>query len=136
MSVYKIRRALLQAFKDGAFDITVAPNNGKYQPDLSTPWAQIFFSEADARAATLGENGTDERVGTLSINLNYPIKDGEAASLVKADQVRTDFKLGTRFSYDGQEVRISKCHCTGPIRLEDGFYTTVVLIEWNARTPR
>lgn len=137
MSIAKIRSALVQAFTDGAFNITtVHENTNDFEPQTDTPWCEFRFIPNEPEPRTLGDQGEDEFTGVVNVILNYPLNSGIGETMEKADEIKTVFKPGTSFSYSGQSVQVSRSGLQRGGQTEAGFYQSVFTITWRALAAR
>lgn len=136
MSIHKIRSALVQAFESGGFSLPAVYENTSHDSDADIPWCSFFFIPNQPSAATLGDQGEDDHTGIVQINLNYPLLNGSGEALQKADEIRAVFKAGATFSYLGQNVFIKSSGVSRASQVENGFYQTILTIQWQARTSR
>jgi hypothetical protein len=132
---HKIDAALVQAFTDGAFGLSVAYENKKFEPVPGTPWSQLFIAPNQPFVNTMGDGGEDLITGFLQVNLNYPVGTGAGDAKQKATEIRDYFSAGTVFTYNGQDVFITNAG-RGIARNIDSYYQVVITINWQARVQR
>ena len=135
MSLSNIKSALVNAYVTGGFGVPTAYENKNFEPDNSNAWAAVSLVPNQPSVATLGDSGTDSHDGFLQIDLNYPLDGGDGDALAKADEIRTHFKAGAKFSYGGQTVVISSCGRSRGREVQ-GMYQIILTINWYARTAR
>lgn len=131
MSLFKIKQALVTAYKAGNFfsdSATSYPNVG-FTPPSNAPWAKVSFMPSRSEVFTLGPAGTgkDRKDGLFQIDLNYALDSGDSAISAKATDLNVYFYAGRKFSYSGQEVICRSCSIS-PGRVADGFYRISVTI--------
>jgi len=137
MSLFKIRSALATAFSSGGFDLPVNYDNAKkVDVKCDLPWCEFYFIPTQPVVSTLGDQGEDEHLGIVQINLNYPINEGMGNLLKKADDIRAVFKAGTSLTYQTQVVRITSCGISRAAQVVNGFYQSILTIEFRALTAR
>lgn len=135
MSLTNIKAALVNAYVTGAFGLPTAYENRVFDTTPGVPWAAVHVLPAQPDVFTLGSSGRDEHTGILQIDLFYPLNTGDGAILAKADAIRTYFKAGTDFDYNGQTVTIRNSGRSGG-RRDEGWYSIIMTIEWYAYTTR
>lgn len=137
MSIKKIRSALVQAFESANFSLdTVYENTDGYTPNASTPWCEFYFIPNSPSALTLGDDGKNEFTGLVQVNLNYPLNSGIGDSMDKVEEITNVFKIGSDFTYDGQTVTVTRSGQDRGGQTDDGFYQSIISIQWRALAPR
>lgn len=137
MSIAKVRSALVQAFEDGAFNLTtVYQNRNNFEPQTDQAWCEFRFLPNEPEPRTLGDQGEDEFTGVVNVILNYPLNSGIGDTMEKADQIKAAFKPGQRFIHDGQSVAVTRSGLARGGETGDGFYQSVFTISWRALAPR
>lgn len=137
MSVGDIRSALAQSFEDGNFSLPIVyENTDDYSPQASQPWCEFYFVPNSPVALTLGDEGQNEHTGFVQINLNYPLNSGIGDSMDKVEAIMTAFKIGSDHTHNSQTVTVTKCGQNRGGQTKDGFYQSIISIEWRALTPR
>lgn len=111
-------------------------NTNDYTPKADTPWFEFFMIPNRPVVVTLGDDGLNEHTGIVQINLNYPLHEGSGSMLQKVDEVSALFKAGSRHSYQGQTVSVISCGLDGSSQIVNGFYQSVLTIQYRAQTPR
>ena len=106
MSHSAVIAALAEHYNNGAFGLETADENVKFEPTSGQPWAGLFYLPAQPVATTQGTQGLDQVDGVYQIDLNYPLDEGEADILAKADEIISHFKAGTKLLYSGQAVTL------------------------------
>ena len=114
----------------------VYENDGEFNPQADAAWFQFFFIPNQPSVITLGDQGSDEHTGIVQINLNYPMNEGSGTALEKADELRALFKAGSKHIFDGQTVTAISCGLSGSGQIINGFYQTILTIEYKAHTAR
>lgn len=137
MSIVKVRNALAQAFKVGAFfaDDKVAWENLAFTPPKNAPWSAFWFFPGKPIVGSLGAGGADEWRGFVQVDLNYPQNDGVLDIGTKAVAIGIVFKAGARFAYSGQEVVILSCGCSEG-RIVNNYYKVSITIQFYAHITR
>jgi len=126
---FKIDAALIQEFIDNNFSLPMAHENLPYEPVSGTAYADLRVIPNDI--TVLSYNNSDDTDGVFRILLNYPADTGAVAAKLKADEIMTAFKNGTRLNYNGQQVFITKVsRNTGEVL--DGWYRLPVFIYYYA----
>jgi hypothetical protein len=91
-----IPQAIIAQYRAGAFftDALTAWENAAFvKPAITVAWAGIFHLPAAQSPLSLAT--TNENVGLVQIDLNYPANGGTGAILAKADAIGASFKRGT-----------------------------------------
>jgi len=114
----------------------VYENDAQHEPEADASWFQFFFIPNQPTAATLGNQGSDEHTGIVQINLNFPINEGSGTALEKADELRILFKAGSKHTYQGQTVTAISCGQNGAGQIVNGFYQTILTIQYRAQSAR
>lgn len=138
MKFAAIDAALIDRFLAGGFLPTAAvatDNEGFKPPAASKPWARLTNLPTQPSQATLGDGGLDLHTGILQVDLYFPQGKGRAATLQLADQIAAHFKAGESCEFEGQFVRFISCGRSEG-RVEDGWYRTVISINWKAHVER
>lgn len=133
-----IDTALLQAVVDANLGLPIAQENAPFdKPTDGSPWAAAFVvpSPGGVRAVTCGEQGEDEQVGYMQIDLNYPLHRGVAAARTKGDAVSEHFPLGRALSHGVARVTVASCSRSRGLEV-DGWYRVSITVSWYARVPR
>ena len=136
MSIHKIRSALVETFSGGIGLSGVYENTNGYTPQADTPWFEFFMIPNRPVVVTIGDEGLNEHTGIVQVNLNYPIHEGSGNMLQKVDEVSALFKAGSRHVFEGQTVSISSCGLDGSSQIVNGFFQSILTIQYKAQTPR
>lgn len=132
----KLKSALVQGAVTALAGTPLATENSPFnKPAAGLPWAAVFVMPSQPSVATLGTEGQDNHDGVMQLDLNYPVKTGEAAVTAKADTLADFFKAGVRLYYQGVELTILSCGRSRG-REVDGFWRVSITISWFARVPR
>lgn len=131
----KIDQALTQGFIDGAFGVQIAHENVNFEPTGGTPWVRLTVFRNPAAPDTMGSAGKDETIGLFQATLHYPEGEYAVTAKQKADEIMAAFAIGTKLSYDDQEVLITKKD-RGTGYNEDGWFKLNLRFTYNARTER
>jgi len=131
-----IRSAIAQAFENGNFGLPVVYENTGEDQQGGQPWCEFSFTPNAPDVLTLGDDGENEHTGFAQVNLNYPLNSGIGESMDKVAEIMAVFKIGTDLVYNGQTVTVTRCGQDRGGQNENGFYQSIVSIEWRATTPR
>lgn len=137
MSILNVRSAFAEAYYNGGFIplADIAQENIQFNPPANRPWSAFHFKPAQPALATLGTNGTDALTGFVQIDLNYPQNKAPLDAYLKAEEIKSFFKAGSRVSYNGTEVKITSCgYSNGSI--VSGYYRIMVTIFFDTRIQR
>lgn len=127
---------MVQTFSGGISLPGIYENDGGYDPQADTPWFEFFLIPNRPVVVTLGDDGLNEHTGIAQINLNYPIHEGSGAVLLKADEVSDLFKAGSRHTYQGQTVSVISCGLDEAGQTVNGFFQSILTIQYRAQSPR
>jgi hypothetical protein len=130
-----IENAIRKSIIDGDFGLPVAWSNQKYDPVDGTAFMRFAHDPLQPEAVTLSGRGEDEHRGAFMLTLYYPSGTGVATINGKADEFRTLYQAGVRFSHDGQEFAIVNCGRSSG-RAVDGWWSVTVTVDYWARTTR
>jgi len=130
-----IRKAFNIAVGNAGFPIEIAYENVKYEPNVTTPYIQLFLLPVQPEQASLGDSGCDFHTGIFQIDINYAQSEGVTDLDAMADQINTLFKSGTSFTENGLQVRIENVGI-GPLVVERGWATLSLSIEYFAYSQR
>lgn len=139
MSIFKIRSALVQTFSGGIALPGIYENDGgegAYVPQADEAWFEFFLVPNRPAVVTLGDDGLNEHTGFAQINLNYPIHEGSGNMLQKVDEVSALFKAGSRHTYQDQTVSVISCGLDGSSQTVNGFFQSILTIQYRAQSPR
>jgi len=137
MSEININAALVQGLAAASLGIPTG-NEGKDfagKPGPDAPWAAWFNLPSDTDVASLGVGGTDETIGILQVDLNYPLNSGTGPILAAVQKLRDYFVAGRSLTYSGQCVHIRKV-TRNNLRPVDGWQQINVSIYYSAQTIR
>lgn len=109
---------------------------GAHTPQANEAWFEFFIIPNRPVVVTLGDDGFNEHTGIVQVNLNYPMHEGSGAMLQKADQVSALFKAGSRHVFEGQTVSVISCGLNGSGKTVNGFFQSILTIQYKAQTPR
>ena len=135
MSLSKINSALIKSVVDGAFGLDIAYENQEHTPATGTPYMEVYIIRNQPQPTSLGRAGLDLHTGFMQINLNYPANKGSGTALAKADEIRAIYVAGYKYEFEGQQVTVFSCGASQG-RNNNGWYTLILTIEWQARTQR
>jgi hypothetical protein len=132
MTVSAIPQAIINRYRSGAFftDALTAWENAAFtKPALSVAWAALFHLPAAQVALTLST--TNDNVGLVQIDLNYPKNAGLGGVWNKADAMIASFQRGTILSHAGQVVHITTSDISQG-REVDGWHRVSLSIGYRA----
>jgi len=129
----KLDQAFLQAFLDGFYQLPVAHENIPYQPTAGTAYAQVRVLQNDRTGYTLADRDITD--GVFQIILRYPAGTGAVAAKQKADEIFTDFPIGSQVEYGGQAATITR-HRRQPGAVEDAWFVLVLTLDYRAKLER
>lgn len=98
-------------------------------------YLQLNNMRALSEPVTLGDEGEDQHLGYLQIDINYPKDKGTKDVLEKADEFSSFFTSGKSLLYNQQEVKVLSCSL-GAGRYVGGYYRISLTVNYYARTTR
>jgi hypothetical protein len=125
----KIDQALISAFIDGNFGLSVAHENLPYNATDGAAYAELLVLQNDVTPLNL--NDSNETDGVFRVILRYPANSGAIAVKQKADEIFGVFKVGARLRFDGVTVTITN-NKRQPGIAEDGWYKIVLTMAYKA----
>lgn len=128
---YDIEKAFLNRFYDGGFrhDLDIAFDNLPYTPIIGTPYAEVFVIHNDITPYSLKH--TNETDGIFRVILRYPVNESTKAIKEKAQEIFDWFKIGSRYTFNGQKVTVTRHMMDRGIQ-EAGWYKMVLTMYWKA----
>jgi hypothetical protein len=128
MSV-KIDQALISAFIDASFGLPIAHENGTYDPQPGTDYAELLVLQNNITPLNL--SSSNETDGIFRVILRYPAGELAITSKTMADTIFANFGIGQRLSYSGVKVTIMS-NQRGPGVNEDSWYKMVLTMSYRA----
>lgn len=139
MSASKVRKAFVIHVENIAAGLPGNPPvswpNKTFKPPGGLPWLQFNWIPAGRRAVTLGDQGEDELVGIVQIDINTPQGDGDAVMENLLSLLEEEFIAGQVVIHDGQPATIESCSRL-PSRNVDPFYRSSLSVNYYARVTR
>ena len=129
----KIDQAFINAFIDADFGLEIAHENLSYKPTSGTEYEELLNIPNNVTPLSL--NDTDETTGLFRIILYWPADVGAIQAKIKADEILSTFKVGTRICYESQCSTITRISRTKGVA-ETGWYKTVITIGYYAAITR
>lgn len=117
------------------FGLVTEEENVKFTPEKDTPYARLTIVPTGVTIATMSSIGEDQHNGIMAIDLFYPQGEGSGNALRKADEIRSVFKANLFGDVGGAKLHILSTSRSGG-RIENGWYTIRITVEWRARTFR
>lgn len=99
-------------------------------------WAKVSFIPGATEPVTLGEQGKDEMVGILQIDLNQPVDTGDADVRAALTPLENYFTPGRTLSKDGEDATVTASGRTPGRTIESTYYRVSLSVSWYARTQR
>lgn len=132
-----INAALVVAYAGIGLNLPTEYDARDFNPPASGVWASIKNFPADKFVGSLGSSGKDTVTGFFQISLYVPENDGTGRILGFADAALVQFKNGSRFSYNGQEVKITRSEMT-QIRKDTASarYSIALSFYWESQASR
>lgn len=141
MSAHQTRAALVQALvalepvalavQEGRFE----QENVQFTPPAQGSWYSVAFMPNPGVAIECGSAGEDEITGVFQVTASIPRGQGEAAGNTMLAPVEALFKLGTHFTYEGQDVLVTSAG-RGPGFVSEQAYSIPFSVFFEARYPR
>lgn len=132
MSISNTKQAMEIALFGIAPAIQTAYENFPFTPTAGVAWQKLAFNPNTPDNAVLGDGYYLER-GLLYIDLNYPVGNGSAAALARAELIRATFKRGASFTSGGTTVTIPTTPEIDQGMTISGFWTVRVIIRWESQ---
>lgn len=130
-----IEQAIRKSIIDGDFGLPISWENESFTAPDGEPWMQFYHDPQQPEVVTLSGRGEDEHRGQFLLTLYYPKGDGVANINAKADEFRSHYQAGVRFTHGGQEVAIVNCGRSSG-RTVEGWWAVTVTVDYWARTTR
>lgn len=131
----EIEKALIKAVESVDSVTPMGHPNKELKTLPSGLYLQVNNVRAGSDPVTLGDEGEDEHLGFLQIDINYPKDKGTKAVLEKADEFSSFFTAGKSLLYNQQEVKVLSSFA-GPGRYVGGYYRISLTVNYYARTTR
>lgn len=130
MSAVLIRQALEVALAAMSPSLASAWENTPYTPVEGTPYQRVYVLFGDPDNPEMGRF-TQER-GILQVSLAYPLGDGPAAAMTRAELIRDTFYRGASFTASGVTAVVEKTPEISPAQIEDDRYVVPVRVRFFA----
>lgn len=130
MPTLSIKSALETALAGITPELPTAWENVSYTPVLGQAYQETLIS-LDPINNTAGK-GHYAEIGIFKVTLNYPLGNGSADALTRADLIRATFTRGAAFTSGGVTALIDKTAEVGAGIREDGWYRVNVFIFFRA----
>jgi len=131
----EIEKALIAAVESVDSTTPLGHPNKELKTPPSSLWLQLNNVRSITEPATLGDEGEDNHLGFLQIDINCPKDKGTKDVLEKADEFSSFFTAGKSLLYNQQEVKVLSCSL-GAGRYVGGYYRISLTINYYARTTR
>jgi len=125
----KIDQAFIQAYIDNNFDIATAYENENYTPTAGTPYIELININNDI--TPLSVTDSNETDGIFRLILRWPLLQGAIAPKIKANEIITAFKIGTKVCYAGDCATVTNTSIDRGYA-EDGWYKLILTIGYYA----
>jgi hypothetical protein len=137
MDINKVSAALVSAYKTVLPELPTQYESVAFAAPNQGMWVRVFNRPGSNDVATLGTGGEDNLTGFFQINIHQPQLKGTKPLNDKASQFINLFKAGSRFTYQGVEVKIRRAVPSGVGSVE-GFADDVITVTvyWDARFVR
>ena len=111
MSLIKVRAALETALNAMSPALSTSWENVPFVPVNGVPYQQAYIDPNDPDNPEYGDGFQES--GIFQINLRYPLQNGTADAMARAELIRDTFTVGKSFSNTGQIVTITKTAAIG-----------------------
>ncbi len=135
MTLAAIQSAIVERYKDGAFELETFWPGVNYEPVANKAHARVWFVPTGNDAASLGGTGMDRISGFAQIDLMYPEGKGIGAALEKADAVAAIFERGQSQAYGATTAVFTGATVLQP-RNEAGWLRVPVSVGWYSHQAR
>ena len=135
MSLAAIQSAIVERYKDGAFELETFWPGVNYEPVANKAHARVWFVPSGNDAASLGGTGMDRISGIAQIDLMYPEGKGIGAALEKADAVAAIFERGQSQAYGTTTAVFTGATVLQP-RNEGGWLRVPISVGWYSHQAR
>ena len=128
MSAANVRAALESALNGMSPALSTAWENVKFTPVNGTPYQRATIMLADPGNQEYGAGY--QELGIFQIDLYYPVATGPAASIARAELIRSTFPRGAAFTSGGESTTIQRTPSIYPAYVDGNFYVTPVKIRF------
>lgn len=136
-----IRTGLIKSIVDAALPYPIQwPNlpiqNGgtNYEPN-NEPWIRVTILNMDDGTPTLGENGRDQVVGAMQVDVFTPKGSGDIKAYQITDELRAILNRGKTLEYNSQFVRITSADSRQGTD-EPDWYSQIINVEFTSYLTR
>ena len=126
MSLLKIRNALETAVNGMSPALETALENMAFKPTSGTAYQALNILPSTPVNNEFGNGHREE--GIFQITLMYPLQNGAADALARAELIRTIFKRGATFTKDTVTVTVSNTPEIAPGAVEGDRYALPVKV--------
>ena len=131
MSLIKIRAALEGALNSMTPTLSTAWENVQFTPVDGTPYQQVTISPTRPDDQEIASKNYQQG-GIFQINLRYPLLNGPANAMNRAELIRDKFKKGSSFTNGGVTVLCTRTPEIGTAAQVDGRYFLPVRVFFNS----
>lgn len=125
-----VRIALEAALAAMTPNLSTAWENVDFSPVNGTPYQRVFLLAAEPDNPEMGRLATER--GFLQVSLCYPLGNGPADAMARAELIRTTFYRGASFTASGVTTVVEKTPEIGPAQIEPDRYVVPVRIRFYA----
>lgn len=127
MSILKIRAALETALASMTPALLTGYENVVFNPSVGTPYARAALLMATPDNPVYGGNFYRER-GVFYVTLCYPMNQGTAAVMARAESIKAFFARGNSYAKDGVTVHIERTAEIAPAQIDPDTYNVPIKI--------
>jgi hypothetical protein len=131
MSIERVRTAIEIALHAMTPALETAWENRNYTPTAGTPYQRAFLMPATPDNATKGDQHYRER-GVFQVSLYYPVNEGAAKAMARAQLIRATFYRGSSFTNGTVTTRIDATPEIGRGMVENDRWVLPVSIRYFA----
>lgn len=131
----EVKRALFKAAEEALCGKLVKWPNTKFSKPDKQIWYEVSFVPVDNTAATLGDDGENEAIGFLQIDVNAPLDSGEKETDEAVKALQIYFVNGRSTVYD-ETVAVVTAARRSPGRIVNSSWRTSLTVDYYARIHR
>jgi hypothetical protein len=129
MATQNILSAFLKALDEITPTIQTKKPNLTFAPTIGQPYQRVRLLPTAPENPTVGDDYHREN-GIFEVILFYPIGNGTAAALTRAELIKNKFTRGTHLVQNGQVINILRTPYVGPEIEGPDYYAVPISIEY------
>lgn len=131
MSLAKISIALETHLNALSPALQTALENKKFTPTTGTPYQRVNLLPATPDNSSQGQHHYRE-IGLMQVMLCYPVGNGRANAIARAELLRTHFKRGLTLTNETLQVIITQTPAIGGAFIDNDWYMVPVSIYYQS----